>query len=94
MSNPTVNDLIDTLSREFGHDNAQKAADALAGIIADHLADGDSVAIPGFGTFEIEKTNEYVRTEQDGNNILMPPAIHAKFFAGSRLKKSTTPNSL
>lgn len=64
---------------------------ALSNIIGQSLAEGDNVAIPGFGTFESTKKDEYVDTDPTtGQRTLMPPQIQVTFKPGSRLKKAIT----
>lgn len=52
---------------------------AIGAAIADILAEGNSVAIPGFGTFSPEKADEYVSADDSGRRFLMPPAIIVNF---------------
>lgn len=52
---------------------------AIGAAIVDILAEGNSVAIPGFGTFSPEKTDEYVKADDSGRRLLMPPAIIVNF---------------
>lgn len=52
---------------------------AIGAAIADILAEGNSVAIPGFGTFSPEKADEYVKADDSGRRLLMPPAIIVNF---------------
>lgn len=48
----------------------------------------DTVAIPGFGTFEGEKTPERVSADGNGGGrILMPPRIDLKFKSSVVLRK-------
>lgn len=64
-------------------------AAALGEILQDILTQGDSAAIPGFGTFTTVKNQEYVETDpRSGVARLMPPAIHVEFTPGSQLKKA------
>jgi nucleoid DNA-binding protein len=68
-------------------------ADALTDLLRNHLAQLDTIAIPGFGTFIPAKTDEYIATDSvTGKRSLMPPAVSITFRAGSRLKKSTAPH--
>jgi nucleoid DNA-binding protein len=72
---------------------ASGMADALTELLRNHLAQLDTIAIPGFGTFIPKKTDEYVATDpESGKRMLMPPAVSISFRAGSRLKKSTAPH--
>lgn len=52
---------------------------AIGAAIVDILAEGNSVAIPGFGTFAPEKADEYVKADDSGRRLLMPPAIIVNF---------------
>lgn len=52
---------------------------AIGAAIVDILAEGNSVAIPGFGTFFPEKADEYVKADDSGRQLLMPPAIIVNF---------------
>lgn len=83
------------LSQRLGSDikTASGMADALTELLRNHLAQLDTIAIPGFGTFVPTKTDEYVATDSaSGKRTLMPPSISINFRAGSRLKKSTSPH--
>lgn len=64
---------------------------ALCEIIGHCASECDNVALPGFGTFEANKTAEYVAVNpSDGARILMPPAIKVSFRPGSHLKKAVS----
>lgn len=66
-----------------------RLATALTSIIAGCAAENDSVAIPGFGTFESTKHLEYVSVDPEtGKKTLVPPSISVTFKPGSRLKKA------
>lgn len=52
---------------------------AIGAAIVDILAEGNSVAIPGFGTLFPEKADEYVKADASGRRLLMPPAIIVNF---------------
>lgn len=81
------------LSRNTGLDSAatSRLAEILTTTVSRRLAELDTVAIPGFGTFCAEKTDEYVHTADDGSRTLMPPAIKVTFSPGTRLCKDTAP---
>lgn len=49
--------------------------------------DGDSVAIPGFGTFSAVKTDEYVDVDADDRRWLRPPHIDITFRPSVVLRK-------
>lgn len=40
---------------------------------------GDMVAIPGFGSFYFEKTDELIVTDASGKRFLKPPKISVRF---------------
>ena len=85
--------FITRLAKTIQKDNKETAtmATALARIMAECAAETDSVALPGFGTFEAVKTAEYVVTDpENGRKTLVPPSISVSFKPGSRLKKATS----
>lgn len=64
---------------------------SLCAIIGECASETDSVAIPGFGTFEGIKTLEHVtRDSVTGKQALVPPSITINFKPGSRLKKAVS----
>lgn len=63
--------------------------DALRKCLVECAAQGDSVAIPGFGTFVTVKDDERVdRDLSTGKKVLVPPHLSVGFKAGSALLKS------
>ncbi len=92
MDNRSFNtNLIERLDTDAG--TASTMAEALTELLRNHLAQLDTIAIPGFGTFIPTKTDEYVATDANtGKRSLMPPSVIINFRAGSRLKKSTAPH--
>lgn len=66
-------------------------SDVLTAIISEHLAQKDTIAIPGFGIFAAVQNDEYIATDKQGNRMLMPPSVTVNFTPGTRLKKSTMP---
>jgi nucleoid DNA-binding protein len=86
--NTNLSQRLDSDSKSAG-----SMAEALTELLRNHLAQLDTIAIPGFGTFIPTKTDEYVDTDATtGKRTLMPPSIKIHFRAGSRLKKSTAPH--
>jgi len=64
-------------------------AETLKDIIIHSLTNMDDVAIPGFGTFNAIKTDEYVAVDSaTGQRMLMPPCVKASLRVGSGLKKA------
>lgn len=78
------------LSMESGKNAGAIEADikAIADVLGELCAQGDSVAIPGFGTFQSVKTDEHVRTDDDGHRMLVPPSITVEFKSSVVLRKS------
>lgn len=67
---------------------ASAIAGAFAACLRERCAQFDSVAIPGFGSFATEKTDEHVDTDPaTGRTMLMPPHISLGFHPGSMLRK-------
>lgn len=78
------------LSMETGRNVTAIEAEikAIVDALGDFCAQGDSVAIPGFGTFQSVKTDEHIATADDGSRLLMPPAIEVEFKPSVVLRKS------
>lgn len=61
--------------------------DALASVIKEKCGTMDSIAIPGFGSFEPKKKLERITVHPStGKRILIPPKITLTFKASSLLK--------
>ena len=57
--------------------------------IVDILCQGDSIALPGFGTFSTIKEDETItRDLSTGRKILLPPHISIKFQSSAVLRKN------
>ena len=66
----------------------------LGEVIADAVRDGDSVAVPSFGTFEQKKRMERVTVHPStGKRILVPPKISVVFKPSALLKQKIKNNS-
>lgn len=72
-------------------DSDPKSTEALVGRLVDtfiHTCSRlDSIAVPGFGTFQPVKLNEHVTTDDAGNSIIMPPSITLQFKESIVLRK-------
>lgn len=81
--------FISRLSKATGldHHKVSELTAALTTVIAETGAELDSAAIPGFGTFKTEKTDEYIETSDTGRRTLVPPAINLHFVASVVLRK-------
>ncbi|MCM1520276.1 MAG: HU family DNA-binding protein [Lachnoclostridium sp.] len=63
-------------------------ADRLVSLLKENASRLDTVAIPGFGSFVTEKTDEQVITDPStGKRTLMPPAITMTFKPSILLRK-------
>lgn len=68
---------------------AGEAFDAIIHYITDSLADGDRVAISGFGTFTIsERSERQGRNPKTGEPMTIPASKNARFKAGKQLKEA------
>ncbi|WP_275581073.1 HU family DNA-binding protein [Natronosporangium hydrolyticum] len=64
--------LVETVAAKAGLTKtvAESALDAMVGAISDALADGEKVAIPGFGTFEVrDRPARIGRNPQTGETM-------------------------
>ena len=62
--------------------------DSLSVVMSKRCEDFDSVALPGFGTFEPVKQMERVVTDEaTGARTLMPPAITVQFKPSALLRQ-------
>lgn len=69
----------------------QKAVAAFAGVLADALEEGDSLAVQGFGSFEVKKKLERVVVNPTTKQRqLIPPKLSISFKPGAALKEKTT----
>ncbi len=81
--------FISALSHDLGISSKEVAelTEALADSIAAIAVELDSAAIPGFGTFHSEKTDEHIVTTPEGKRMLLPPAITLHFQPSVVLRK-------
>ena len=67
--------------------DAAKAVDAVLDTLAEVLAKGDDVRLPGFGTFEVRETTEKKgRNPRTDEEVTIPAGKQPKFKAGAALK--------
>ena len=90
-------ELIDKISQKLGRSKSDvsKLVDALTDVLKTRCGELDSVAIPGFGTFEGKKKNVRVITNpSNGRRMLLPPKITLNFKVSNVLKTrlKNTPN--
>lgn len=69
--------------------DAEKAVNATFAALSDSLADGEKIAISGFGTFEVKERAEHMgRNPRTKEEILIPASRTVAFKAGKALKDS------
>ena len=81
--------LNDTISKRMGRSCADvaKLLDALVATIKERCGELDSIAIPGFGTFEAKKKLERIVVNPGtGKRMLVPPKITLSFKPSVLLK--------
>lgn len=82
--------------RTDGATQAQARAflDSLAAVVGETLAAGDSVTVPGFGTFERKFSAARTATSPlTGGKVEVPARYRATFKAGSHLKAAVNPEA-
>lgn len=82
-------ELVERLSKKLGRNKADinKLMGALAEVVKTKASELDSIAVPGFGTFEAKKKNERVVTNpSSGKRMLVPPKITLGFKVSNVLK--------
>ena len=83
------NDIIDHVAETTGLSKADatRAVDAFTSGVSSALKAGDSVALVGFGTFEVRSRSARTgRNPQTGKSIKIKAAKAPKFRAGKGLK--------
>lgn len=90
---PDKKSFIGRVAARAGVDSrtASRLTDTLATLIGGSLAEGDSVAIPGFGEFSPSKTDEYISTSPSGSRVLNPPSLNPVFTPGTSLRNKLKP---
>lgn len=82
--------FIQELSARIGRDkkSTQSLLEGLQKALIQHCGEEESVAIPGFGTFETVKQDEHIIEDlSSGKMILLPPEITLEFQPASKLRK-------
>lgn len=81
--------LLNDIAVNIGRDKQDIATllKAFVGVLREHSSVGDSIAVPGFGTFEVVKTDEQISTDPDtGKRLLLPPHISLNFRPSALLR--------
>ncbi|HET9421516.1 MAG TPA: HU family DNA-binding protein [Nocardioides sp.] len=89
-------ELIDSVAEASGlsKTDAGTALDAVLDTIADALVSGDSVTLPGFGTFEVRsRAARSGRNPQTGETMQIAASNAPAFKAGAALKRSVNDGS-
>ena len=82
--------LVSILADKLGKSRSDisKLLEGLTQVVTTCAAEMDTVAIPGFGSFEPIKSDEYIAVNPDnGKRTLYPPQVEMGFHASSILKK-------
>ena len=85
-------DLINALAakNEISKKDAEKAVNAVLGLIEEALKNGEKVQIMGFGSFEVkERAARTGKNPATGATIQIPASKAVVFKAGKALKDST-----
>ena len=92
MNEDLTNRLASLLGRE--RKDIENMMSALSDIIKESLTEGDSVALPSFGTFSVSKEDETITTDLvTGERLLMPPHITPIFTPSSVLRRRISNNA-
>lgn len=88
MNKTELRDAVAQAAGLSGAD-ADKALNAVLETITSTLASGDSVTIPGFGTFETrERSARTGRNPQTGEEMEIPASTTPAFKPGAHLKQA------
>ncbi len=91
MADVTKQDVVDAVAKAtgLGKAGANKAVDAVIDCIKGSLAEGKSVRLIGFGTFEVRtRAPREGRNPQSGATIQIPEKKVPAFKAGKGLRDS------
>ncbi len=82
--------LLNTLAEKTGRnvEDVALSVKSLGAIMADAVKQGDTVAVPGFGSFEPKMRMERVANHpSSGKKILVPPKLSMVFKPSAILKQ-------
>jgi len=83
-------ELIDKLSVCSGNspEHTELILNGFVDVLKEYCKEGDAVAIPGFGTFQPLKRDEWIHTNPDtGERILNPPCVQVTLKSSIVLRK-------
>lgn len=87
MDTKTLIDRVSQLS-DINMQDTSKLLDAFISLVGDRCAAMDSIAVPGFGSFETKKRLERVMImPSSGRRMLMPPKLILSFKPSVMLKQ-------
>ena len=90
-------EFIEEVARQTGMTGNQAVSlcEKTCDILSEMLAEGDSIAIQGFGTFDVKKKEEYISVNPStGKRWLIPPKLVPVFKPGPTLKEKIKAMSL
>ncbi|MFR2774859.1 MAG: HU family DNA-binding protein [Anaerostipes sp.] len=82
-------DLVREIAQEMEvtQKEAAKAMDAVIGVIADKVVDGETIRIAGFGTFDtVDVAERTGRNPQTGESLVIPAHKTPKFKYSKAIK--------
>ncbi len=82
--------LVSTISKKMSRETKDiiSLLEGFSAILKEKCGTLDSIAIPGFGTFEAIKEDEKISTDlSTGKRMLLPPKISLKFTPSAILRK-------
>jgi len=88
-------EFISELSRRLGYSNkdATRLVSSVLSIMTQELQDGNTIAIQGFGSFEVKKKLERVSVNPiTQQRLLIPPKLVLSFKPGITLKRQIQEN--
>ena len=88
-------EFISELSRKLGYNNkdTSRLVSSVLSIMTQELQDGKTIAIQGFGSFEVKKKLERVSVNPvTQQRLLIPPKLVLSFTPGSTLKRQIQVN--
>lgn len=84
-SKTLLNDIAVIIGRD--KQDVVTLLNAFVGVLRKYCSVGNSIAVPGFGTYEVVKTDEEISTDQNsGKRLLLPPHISLNFRPSALLR--------
>ena len=89
QSRMDTKELIQCVAERIGRSESDSAklVEGLSIVLKERLSELDSIAIPGFGTFQAKKKDErIVNNPSNGKRMLVPPRVVVNFKVSNVLK--------